>query len=313
MANDLSLPNNIQVPAHLANRSTNALNTALAGGISSGVSVPRISLKAARFRTIHEGVETVLPTTSIEVVIVGANPALTKTFYAKEYNPDDEAKGPDCYSALGVRPEPDSPSKQNDLCASCRWNVFGSKITPQGKKVKACSDSKRLAVVPADDTAGTVYQLTVTASVLQDLNKYQAGLAQRGIAVDTVRTRLSFDPNASYPKLQFAFGGFNSEQAQTAADARIGSAEVKLVTGEDRGSDMPAPVSEPKVTAAPIKQVEPAPTGFGGAPAVNTGFGAPQAAPAPARAPANVQTVGGSVEGLTGQISDMIKNMGSDD
>jgi hypothetical protein len=69
------VPVNTQLPAHLQNRKS-ALANAIAANLG-GESLPRISIKGGRFRAIEDGTETVLPTTFLKAVIVGANPALT--------------------------------------------------------------------------------------------------------------------------------------------------------------------------------------------------------------------------------------------
>lgn len=278
------VPTNIQVPAHIQARMAqgSALTNSLAGGLPQGAGAPRISLKGSRFRIVEDGVETVLPETQIDVVIVGANPQLSKTWYASDWKPDAEPTAPDCFSLNGISPDPESTMPQHDLCASCPHNAWGSKVTPNGMKVKACSDLKRLAVVAADDPAGTVYLLTVTPAALKGLNEYQKQLSQRSFPVEAVRTRLSFDTNASFPKLQFGFGGFLDEESAVAVEAVVGTPGVLDVTGEARAA-APAPAPAP----APSKPVlvKPAPAPAPEPVAAVKGFGKKAAAEKPAAAP----------------------------
>lgn len=244
------IPSNVQIPAHLANRvgAPSALAASIGGGISGGESIPRISIKGARFRIIDGDTETVLDSTTLDTVIVGANPRLSKTFYAKQWTPDAEPQAPDCFSMDGVRPDASAIDPQNDLCASCPQNAWGSKVTPLGQQIKACSDTKRLAVVAADDPEGAVYLLVVTPAALKNLNQYQKELAIRGIPPEIVRTRISFDTDASFPKLKFGFGGFLDEATQAAVDRLFGSDAVKAVTGEAS----PAAPAEPAAPAKPV-------------------------------------------------------------
>jgi len=286
------VPTNLKIPAHLAARigQPSALAQSLAGGITSGDSFPRISIKGSRFRIVEGGNETVLDSTSLDVIVVGANPRLSNTWYAKQWTPDAEASAPDCFSLDGVRPHTDSTDPQNDLCASCPQNAWGSKVTPLGQEIKACADQKRLAVVAADDPSGPVYLLQVTPAALKGLNAYQKELSMRGIAPEIVRTRVSFDTNASFPKLQFGFGGFLDEAAMMAVDDLFGSDKVKEITGEASVA-APAALPAPKAKAAPLKAVapepEPEPEQEPEAPAPKRGFGAKAAAPAaPAPKPA---------------------------
>jgi len=294
------IPVNMQVPAHLAGRVgvPSALAASLTGGLSSGNSFPRISIKGARFRIVEGDTETVLESTAMDAVIVGANPRLSKTWYAKQWDKDAEPTGPDCFSLDGIGPDPESTAPQNDLCASCPQNAWGSKITPSGQQIKACSDNKRLAVVAADDASGPVYLLSVTPAALKGLNQYQKELSVRGIPPEIVKTRVSFDTDASFPKLKFTFGGFLDAETQQVVDGLFGSESVKEITGETIRQpvavpQLPKPASvaaqaAPKPAApvaAPVEEPAPAPAPAQAA-APKRGFGAPKAAPAAAPAPA---------------------------
>lgn len=317
------VPANIKVPAHLAARVgvQSALAQSLTGGLSSGggEAFPRISIKGARFRIIDGDTETVLDSTSLDVVIVGANPRLSKTWYAKQWTPDSEPSAPECFSLDGIGPDPQSTKPQNDLCASCPQNAWGSKVTPQGQQIKACADQKRLAVVAADDADGPIYLLQVTPAALKGLNQYQKELSVRGIPPEIVKTKVSFDTDASYPKLKFTFGGFLDEGQQSVVDELFGSARVKDITGENPRTPVavpqitaPAPTqTAPKVKAVEVEE-EPAPAP---APVVKRGFGAaksepkakpaaPKAAPAPAATPAAASSLADEIAALVGEVAD---------
>ena len=319
------VPANIQIPAHLAKRigQPSVLAQSISGGLTGGSDFPRISIKGSRFRIVEGGAETVLDSTTLDVVIVGANPRLSKTYYAKQWTPDSEPSSPDCFSLDGIRPHMESTSPQNDVCAGCPQSAWGSKVTPLGQQIKACSDLKRLAVVAADDPSGPVYLLQVTPAALKGLNAYQKELSMRGIAAEIVRTRISFDTDASFPKLKFGFGGFLDEDTMLAVDDLFGSDKVKEITGEATGPEPVAPAPAPR--PAPVKAAAPAP-----APAAETpkrGFGAkPAAAPvqaaaveaAPAPAPkaapkkaAPVTTADAS--SLADDIANMLEGMDADD
>jgi hypothetical protein len=317
------VPTNIQIPAHLAGRigQPSLLGQALAGGISSGDSTARISLKGARFRIVEGGTETVLDTTTIEVVIVGANPRLSKAWYSKAWDANAEASAPDCFSIDGVGPDASSTNPQNDLCASCPQNAWGSKISPTGAQIKQCSDKKRLAVVAADDPSGPVYLLEVTPTALKNLNDYHKELSVRGIAAEIVRTKLGFDTNASFPKLIFGFGGFLDEDTMLAVDNLFGSDKVKAITGEATNKPVALPAPTPK--PASLKQVAaPAPAPVveevvEEAPAPKRGFGAakaaaPAPAPKPKAAPKPVATVS-DAGSLADDIASLLGEVEADD
>lgn len=321
---------NANVPAHIAARmqQTSALAQALSSGLGGGPEYPRISLKGSRFRIKDGDAETVLKETELPVVIVGANPRLSKAYFEKAWDPNAEPAAPDCYSLDGVRPHSESASPQNDLCATCEFNKFGSKITPQGTETKACADKKRLAVVAASSPEGPVYLLEVTPAALKPLNVYQKQLTMRGLSPELVITTVSFDADASFPKLKFDFGGFLDETAMAAVDNLLGSEEVVTVTGE-RETPTPVQQAAPKpVAVKPKAAPEPEPEvveekpirGFGVAkPAKPVGFGA--AAPAeekvarPARKAAAKPVVAEvtSADALADEIASLLGDEDADD
>jgi len=161
-------------------------------------------------------------------------------WYESEWSDDRESTTPDCFSLDGKAPNKASVSPQNDVCALCPRNAWGSKITPQGYKVKDCSDIKRVAVILADKPKEGVHLLHITPSSLKNLNTYHKTLSMRGIVPEICKTTLCFDEEVSYPRLKFKFSGFNNDSIQKYVDTILDSEEVKLVTGE---------ISTPKTTA----------------------------------------------------------------
>lgn len=326
MANNVIIPSDLKVPAHLANRLSqpSSLGTAMSGGISEGVSIPRISLKGSRFRIIEGGAEMLINTLDLDVIIVGANPGLSKLWYEGQWSPDSEPGAPDCHSLSGIRPEADSKKPQSDNCASCPQNQWGSKITPQGQKIKACADQKRLAVVAASDPTGPIYLLQVTPAALKGLNQYHKELSVRGIPAEVVITKLSFDASASFPKLMFKFGGFLDEHTQAQVDDLFGSSAVHDVTGEssspqaitlqiEKPNMVRADKPKPVIIEAQVEEVVAPPTpatpkrGFG----ANTTVTAPPVQAAPpkrvvAEPPAATTTTSNA---LMNDISKLLEDM----
>jgi len=321
------VPSNIQIPAHLTARvgAPSALAQSMTGGISSGggESFPRISIKSSRFRIVEGDTETLIDQTYLDVVVVGANPRLSKAWYAKAWSKDADPTAPDCFSLDGIGPDASAESPQNDLCATCPQNAWGSKVTDSGQQVKACSDKKRLAIVAADDPSGPVYLLEVTPAALKNLNQYQKELAVRGIPAEIVKTRISFDPDASFPKLMFKFSGFIEAETQQVVDKLFGTDEVKAIIGEIVAAQ-PVPKAVPK--AAPLKAV-PAPQPVveevaeveEEAPAPKRGFGAKKAAePAPVKAAPKAAPKAAKVEAddassLADEIAALIGEVDADD
>jgi hypothetical protein len=157
------------------------------------------------------------PKPTCEVVIVKASPAISKVFYKDGYAEGDK-EAPDCMSTNGQTPDPASPEKQCTTCAACPMNAWGSKMMPSGKPGKACQDSKRLAIVPADDMANEMFGgpmlLRVPAASLQDMAAFSSMMQQHGYPYYGVVVSLSFDMQNAYPKLVFtAVRGLNDAEA----------------------------------------------------------------------------------------------------
>ncbi|RKY42305.1 MAG: hypothetical protein DRP85_03200 [Candidatus Makaraimicrobium thalassicum] len=179
--------------------------------------VPRISLKKSRFTT-KEGEEEVKHGDELNVIIVGITPEnhFSKTYFAGSYTPG-ATDAPDCQSSNGTHPDVfvDNPISEN--CRTCPMNAWGSAKSMSGGKAKACKDSKRVYVVLESDLekdSPTVYLLSITVNSLKTFGAYGKSLFKAGIpSPSVVITKLSFDEEASVPKLEFAQGDFVSAGA----------------------------------------------------------------------------------------------------
>jgi hypothetical protein len=190
-------------------------------GVQSSFAV--ISVKGRVWRTKHRGEETPVldargqPVATLEVVIVGVAPNVSKTFYQKGFveGSDDS---PDCFSLDGIAPDATAPKKQNETCATCPQNMWGSRVTDNGKRAKACSDQRRIAVVPTGDilnkNMGGPMLLRLPPTSLPNLASYSDFLERKGADFPYVATRLGFDYDVAYPKVSFdALGYLDDAQA----------------------------------------------------------------------------------------------------
>jgi hypothetical protein len=239
-----------QIPAHLMKPEFMAVNTSISAGLPQGM-FPMIGLKGTRFVIKNEGEETVLPQTSIGVVLLSAKSTLDKTYYAAKYDPNStEVKSPDCFSKDGIRPDASAVLRQAEACAGCPMNQFGSGMDQNGNpgKGKACSDTKMLAIF----AQGGVYGFRVPPASLKSLGQYIKVLTSRGIAATSCITIIGFDPHFSYPVLTFEFGGFLDPAQATAIIGKIHSSEVEAITGT--GGAPSAPVQNPlKLVSAAVE------------------------------------------------------------
>lgn len=245
------------VPAHIADRirtrqesgKKSAVADAIVGGEGGGF--PRISTRSSRYRLTEGGVETVIGPV-LDVVIVGANPRVSKIFYAGQYVQGENA-APACASSDGLKPDDSVESPVAKACAACPHNALGSKILPSGAKSKMCADQRHMAVVAAADPS-KVYGLTVPVSGMKSLREYFKELGTYGLSPEEVVTELGFDEEASYPKIVFKHKGYVPERVIELVDEISHHDSVKVATRQMQPS---ATLASPTSAAPAIEQKVP--------------------------------------------------------
>lgn len=256
------MSNVAQVPAHIAARiaarQQAGTKSAVASAIVSdgGPSIPRISIRAGRYRLNEDGVETTVGV-NLDTIIVGANPRVSKVFYGKVFDASADNVRPDCWSNDGLKPDASVTAPVHSACADCPHNVLGSKILPSGAKSKLCADQRHLAVVAAADPS-KVYSLTVPVSGMKALREYFKELGNYGIAPEEVVTELGFDDQASFPKITFKQKGYVPEKAISRVDNLLTSDGVKIATRQMAPTNAGPALSAPPV-AQSIEAPKPAP------------------------------------------------------
>lgn len=145
---------------------------------------------------------------------------------------------------------------QCETCAACPNNVWGSKISPQGKKTKLCGDNRRVAVVPlgeiTNEAMGGPMLLRVPAASLADLATYGKGMAAKGFPYNAIGTRIGFDLNASYPKLTFKpIRKLSDEELAEVAAHFQGEALANILDVPQDLTAKAAPAAEPKPEPKP--------------------------------------------------------------
>ncbi len=277
------MSNIAQVPAHIAARiaarqQAGTKSSVASAIVSDGPNIPRISIRAGRYRLNEDGVETTVGV-SLDTIIVGANPRVSKVFYGKAFDASADNVRPDCWSNDGLKPDASVQLPVHNSCADCPHNVLGSKILPSGAKSKMCADQRHLAVVAAADPT-KVYSLTVPVSGMKALREYFKELGNYGIGPEEAITELGFDDAASYPKITFKHKGYVPEKAISRVDALLESDSVKVATRQlapqNAGPALAAPVTRPAIAAAP---------------AIDDAYEEEAAAPAPAPAPKQTKPV----------------------
>lgn len=196
------------------------------------------------------------PRGSIDVVIIKANPHLSKNWYENGYVEGSNAP-PDCSSANGIIPDPNVPKKQSNVCKTCPKNAWGSATGGSGKG-KACGDHRRMAVAPLGDLKNEAYGgallLRCPAASLQDLAAFSQKLEQLGYPYYAVGVKIGFDPQESFPKFTFtAIRPLTDDEADIVL-AHQKSPEVQRVISEempDEAAIAAAQQAAPPVTADP--------------------------------------------------------------
>jgi hypothetical protein len=200
---------NNQLPDYLKEVQLDDVTKALAGGDSQ---TKRIALGANKFVLKVNGTEiSKTPTNKLEVVIVNASKHVSRTFYAKAWDPKADAAPPDCWSNDGEKPDPTVKEPQNASCIGCQQDINGS---GQGN-TKACRKNRRIAVALASDLDGDVYQMTLQSkSIFYDMkdpgdlehmpfNQYAKYVGSQGYNLNTLVTEMRFDEDSTVGKLFF--------------------------------------------------------------------------------------------------------------
>jgi hypothetical protein len=211
----------IELPEHLRNgplaeAAARALNDA-ASMASASNSVPRISLRGREFRFIENGEEVLKLRDSVDVIMMGVEPGpnlMIKTYYAGAYT-SGAKEPPTCASDDGIAPSAWVQSKQSDLCKTCKWNQFGSAVSPSGKATKKCRDSKRVWLKLADSNVvngqplklpdlkeRTLYGMNISVASLKAFSEHGRKLASMGQGPAVCVTRVKM-LDMEYPQVDF--------------------------------------------------------------------------------------------------------------
>jgi hypothetical protein len=243
------------LPAHLQGKTKT--NNLFAAAVTVG-GFPVISIKGKVFH-IQRGDERELvtktgtddePASALEVVILSVNPNKSKVFYNSGFVEGSVAK-PTCYSNDGIAPASDVEEPQSKKCNVCPHNQWGSRITENGGKGKACGDSMRLCVAPAGMINDPML-LRVPAATLKTLGQYGSQLAKRGVEPQYVVTRVGFDYNVAHPALTFKAMRFVEE-------AELATVESTLSDEADIIDQITGVVDKPSISVEPVAESTTAP------------------------------------------------------
>jgi len=253
---------NQDLPDYLKGVELDAVTKALVGNSGS----KRISLRGGKFRMVVNGEEILTSNSdSLNVVIVNAARDVSRTFYAKAYNPKEDAVIPDCWSNDGVTPDATAEDPQHHNCAECPQNVKGSGAGGG----RACRHFRRVAVALADDIGGDVYQLQLASKSIfgkgdlthMPFEQYVKYVGSQGYNLNTLTTEMRFDPDSDTAKLFFKPLKFLSKEqwevAKRQGETQSAKRAIEFVfTKTDKPAQLAAPKakSEPELVEAAIEE-----------------------------------------------------------
>ena len=271
MANDITIPASFgAVPKAFANQEKFVTDD-LSSGISTGYAV--VGYRGKVWRTKHRGEERPImrpdgdgPEASLRIVIVRAAANKSKIFYKNGYVEGSSAP-PDCWSSNGTTPDASIQSPQHANCLACPQNKPGSKVSPSGKPARACSDSKRLAIVPLDDLDNETFNgpmlLRVPGGSLTDLVNFSQKMKSAGYPYQSYGVKIGFDMNEAYPKFTYsAIRPLTDEEADKVAALYDDPRTMRILAEDADAAPAKPAAAAPAVTfeeAAPAKLAAPEP------------------------------------------------------
>lgn len=210
------------------------------------------------------------PRGSLDVIFVRTATNKAKTFYPPGFKEGSKEK-PICWSNDGAKPDPAVPPSQRPApaCAACPKNVFGSRVTDDGKQAKACGDHKRTAIIvdPALVVAVLGMPLSepallrIPAASLNDFSTFCDTMAAQSFPIQTFVCKISFDTTKTFPKFVFeAIRPLSDEEGLIVLAFRDDPLSVRIISegvavndgaddGAVAGMEASAPVTGPNLGA----------------------------------------------------------------
>lgn len=272
-SNDLTVFDpKVGLPAHIAgffDEESNILARQTVPSLSPEGKIWTIALNGEKTKLIRKNADgDEEPVSVMRVVVLDYAKRRGRAYYEGEYDPT-KIGAPVCWSDDGITPDNKSEKLQATKCEDCPMAVKGSKVTPQGKAVSACSQHRMLAVVPAFNLDFEPLRLKI--AITSDFDKqspeaeaqgwfafsnFTDYLQTRGVQhTAALVTKMKFDANAPYPKIFFAADRWLTEAELTKVIPMTKADNVQKLLG---GTWTPAGVDGVKkdeTTAAPAGDV----------------------------------------------------------
>lgn len=149
-----------------------------------------------------------------EMVVMIAEAIFGKAYYTKPFSPK-EAQTPVCYAFSAddqaqMVPHEACPEKQNDRCATCKWNRFGTALKQDGSKGdgKRCKDEVRILCAVGETDADSILaaewrMATIPPGSLRNWGNYVKKLRDMGKTFRGVLTTIKVVPFEGAYKVEF--------------------------------------------------------------------------------------------------------------
>lgn len=242
---------NAELPAHI--KAAASVNTDLTQGV--GLGFPVVSIKGKIFTVVKGGERTIIMkpgeddevATSLEIVMLRANPNLSKIYYEEGYEDGSTAK-PDCFSNDGKKPDSSIVDPISPTCNGCPKNAWN---TGKENKGKACADARRVAIAAAGQLNEPML-LRVPPASLKPLAEYADTCNKRGAPYNSVICKVKFEREEATPKLIFSPIAFLDSARYDAVLELANSELVAQIIGTSGAAAQP----ETEKKAEPEKTVE---------------------------------------------------------
>lgn len=242
------------IPAHLKSVDTSINNGVIA--LAGGGIPPTLSIKGKQFAIVRGDERKLLanpndpesPATYVDAVLIRIATNYSKTYYNQSYE-EGVAGSPDCSSINGITPDTRIAAPVSRNCQTCPNHIWGSGKDGKGRR---CRDSVRVAVAARTDLED-VLLLSVPPASIRVLSEYTNELNRRGLAYNTVLTKISFGPEST-PKLVLTARAFLDEEDYAKAKESYDSDMTRAIIGlnpavdHDETETASAPAVE-KITA----------------------------------------------------------------
>jgi hypothetical protein len=257
----------MNLPAHLQQYQARDIGTTLSHNLGTAAP-PYVSIAGNRFSLIDAvGNEQPVPTFDpaigvyLDACVIDANEHISRIYYIKPYDPSAAVfSPPDCWSDNGVAPSVSCSGPQARSCTpdpehvhGCKWAVWGSATSAQGKAVPKCQQVQKIALlIPGMQT---LFLLRVPPNSHKHLRAYQETCKGSGVMIADVITRIYFDQTTQGTLL---FKGVNYIDEPTAVlrqaaynenktDALVGRTDVPRTAGA---------ITAPVQAQQPVAQVQ---------------------------------------------------------